>query len=101
NHPYGERSVPMLGVAPPRRPIVHGHPLGKSIPPELVRQVMLDRFGSLIRTRFQTYCKSGMIIQYGQWVAFHIAPYPKPAFEIHLPKLIGLGMLKPFPGLVF
>src|SRR2546430_13745503 len=42
-----------------------------------------------------------MIIQNSQRVAFHTGSHCEPAFEIHLPKLIGLGMLKSLPGFVF
>src|SRR4029079_10510738 len=90
----------MFRVAAPRRTVIHRHAFGQSIATKFLCQMTLNRFRSLIGTTFQAYGVARMVIYDRQGMTLHPVPNRKPAFEIHLPELIGSCMLKSVPSRV-
>src|SRR5438876_716055 len=90
----------MFRIAAPRRTVIHRHAFGQSIATKFFCQMTLNRFSSLIRATFQTHGVPRMVIHNRQGMTLHPVPNRKPAFEIHLPELIGSCMLKSLPGRV-
>jgi hypothetical protein len=54
----------------------------------------------LVATGRQTQIESGVIVQNSQWMtsAGALVAEGEVAFEVHLPKHVGLSVLKPFDG---
>ena len=90
----------MLRIAAPRRTVIHRHAFGQSIATKFLCQMTLNRFSSLIRATFQTHGVPRVVIHNRQGMTLHPVANRKPAFEIHLPELIGSCMLKSLPSRV-
>ncbi len=90
----------MICIVAPRRPVVHHHAFRQAVPAEDVGEPLTNRLGSFIATCLQPQRKAGVVIQHGESMATAL-PQCKVPFEVHLPQLVGLQMLKALPSPVF
>src|SRR5256885_7843177 len=98
--PDGQRGIGMVRVISPRRPVIHQHALRQSIATKRFPQDPLNGLARFIPAGLQTQRIARMIIQNRQGMATLPIAQAKVAFEVHLPQLIGGGLLEPLPGSV-
>src|SRR5438874_4598834 len=98
--PDGQRGIGMVRVISPRRPVIHQHALRQSIATKRFPQDPLHGLARFIPASLQTQGITRMIIQDRQGMATLPIAQAKVAFEVHLPQLIGGGLLEPLPGSV-
>src|SRR6476660_206224 len=99
--PDRQRSVGVLAVTAPGRPVIQQHPLRQSVTAKGFRQSLLNRVPPLIAAPLQTDRIAGMIVQHRQRVTAGSIAQGKMPFEIHLPQLIGGLVLETLPRLMF
>ena len=85
-----------LAGGSPGRAVIRIDADRQTIAPEYIDQSSLNRAGALSATGLQGEIETGMIIQHGQRMAKAFAGWKVP-LEIHLPEIIGCGMLKALP----
>ena len=95
--PHRQPGVAVQRIRPPRRAVVHQHPLGQPIAPEDRRQLGLHRIAALVAAGPQPDSIARVVIDHRQRVT---APRPrrKMPLVIHLPQLVRRRPLKPFKG---
>ncbi len=92
--PGSQRSQFVKLITSPWAAIVHRHSIWESVASESVDQGCLDSSRSFIGAGLEYHVKPRVIVNNRQWMTPALS-HRKMAFKIHLPKSIGIGMLKP------
>ena len=97
--PDGQPSVAVQRIRPPRRTIVHQHPLGQAVLPKDRGQLGLHRAAAFVAAGPQPDCIARVVIDHGQRMAAPRARRKMP-LVVHLPQLVRRRPLKPFKRFV-
>jgi len=99
DQPDGQRG-PLAAATAPGRGVVAEQVLGQAVALKETLQVGAHGGGVFPTTGAQPEQVTGMIIEDGQRMAAAAATQGHMAFEVHLPKLIGVRSLEALPGLM-
>ena len=84
---------------PPGCAVVTEDPPWEAVAPESGRQPRLNRLELLVGAGLKPDRKAGVVVHNRQWVAPLATGRWEVALEVHLPKLVGLGLLEVLEGL--